>query len=167
MKQLTTPIASLLSQILQLLEQLTDKEYSNKIALLSDATIGQHIRHIIEFYLELNTGYASGIINYDKRKRDHSIEVDRTCAINKLQQLIAELEKENISLILETDYSTIDSTAELIKTDYMRELAYNLEHTVHHMALIRVGIYMFNRLELPKDFGVAISTIKYRSTCAQ
>jgi hypothetical protein len=54
-----------------------------------------------------------------------------------------------------------------IPSNYYREIAYNLEHTIHHMALIRVGINEVSMIELPQDFGVAYSTIKYRQQCAQ
>jgi hypothetical protein len=51
-------------------------------------------------------------------------------------------------------------------TNYYREMAYNLEHTIHHMALIRTGINDVSRISVPENFGVAISTMKYRKQCA-
>ena len=57
--------------------QLTDEHYVHKSILLSNSSIAQHTRHIIEFYQSI---VANGIIekiNYDKRERNILIETDR------------------------------------------------------------------------------------------
>ncbi|MEM9648432.1 MAG: hypothetical protein AAF969_08120, partial [Bacteroidota bacterium] len=48
-----------------------------------------------------------------------------------------------------------------------REVMYNLEHTIHHHALIKVGIQFFTDIPLPESFGVAPSTLQHRQACAQ
>ena len=52
-------------------------------------------------------------------------------------------------------------------TSFTRELFYCDEHTIHHLALIRVGINEIGGYQLNESFGVAPSTIKYRQSCAQ
>ena len=42
-----------------------------------------------------------------------------------------------------------------------------LEHTIHHMALLRVCTWHHGGPRLPENFAVAFSTIKYRERCAQ
>jgi hypothetical protein len=44
---------------------------------------------------------------------------------------------------------------------------YNLEHTIHHMALIRIGISEVSDIRLSENYGVASSTIKHLQSCAQ
>jgi hypothetical protein len=45
-----------------------------------------------------------------------------------------------------------------------RELAYNIEHTIHHMAIIKQSIIEhFTYIDLPEYFGVASSTVRYAS----
>ena len=51
-----------LLQIRDLLENLTTDDYTATPRILSGATIGQHIRHILEFYLLLVSGSFSGTI---------------------------------------------------------------------------------------------------------
>jgi hypothetical protein len=48
-----------------------------------------------------------------------------------------------------------------------RKILYNLEHTIHHMAMIRVGITELIQAELPDHHVVASSTVKNRRSCAQ
>ncbi len=50
-----------------------------------------------------------------------------------------------------------------IPTNFYREMVYNIEHCIHHQALIKVAL---NEMEanhlINKNFGIAPSTIQYR-----
>ncbi len=160
------PIMNLIEQLQFVIEELSDEQYVTPVYILSNSTIGQHLRHIIEFYLELNNGYDDGTVNYDRRKRDYAIESNRDCAIEKLNTIRRALFKEDKDLLLAAELSASEAPVK-VPTNYSRELIYNLEHTVHHMALMRIGISAITDLVVPEEFGVAASTIKYRQTCAQ
>jgi len=160
-------IHQVILQLHQLLKQLTDEEYREGCKSLSGATIGQHVRHIIELYQCLDQGYHSGVVNYEKRKRDIVIETSRQEAMNLLDEMLVKVDKPDKLLQLEAlDY---DESGEkiMISTNYHRELAYNLEHAIHHMALIKVGVLTLTNIRLPEEFGVAYSTVKHRRQCAQ
>lgn len=74
------------------------------------------------------------------------------------------LEKENKELILEYVINCKNAT---IRSNYNRELLYNLEHSIHHQALIKVALHEFGNVFVNENFGVASSTIQYKKTCAQ
>lgn len=161
------PIQSVFVQLSESLNQLSDTEYTQPSNILFNATIGQHVRHIIELFLCLEKGYDEGMVNYEKRKRDYRIESDKNFASSLLKDIYRRLNRPNKDIVLEAeDYG---DTAEVvaIPSNYYREIAYNLEHTIHHMALIRVGINEVSSVTLPTEFGVAYSTIKFRQQCAQ
>lgn len=165
--ELLTPITSLLHQMEELLGKLSDEQYTDPLPVLSGATIGQHTRHILEFFIELNVGYDTGLINYDNRKRDCAIEISRTTAMVQIASLLSQFEKDDKTLVLAADYGTSEACTIKVRTNYLRELVYNMEHMVHHMALLRIGIQTYSGIELPENFGVASSTLKYRKSCAQ
>lgn len=160
-------IQNVFVQLSASLELLNDGQYVYSSKILSNASIGQHVRHIIEMFICLEEGYGQGIVNYENRKRDINIETKRTVAINLLKNIYENLDKANKNMVLRGSYN--DNTEELIDfdTNYYREIAYNLEHTIHHMALVKVGIREVSDIEVPEGFGVASSTIKFRASCAQ
>lgn len=161
------PIQHVFVQLSESLSQLSDAEYIQPSQVLFNATIGQHVRHIIELFQCLEQGYGKGVVNYEKRKRDYRIETDKNVAAALLKDVYQKLDRPNKDMVLEAeDY---DNTVETVSipSNYFREIAYNLEHTIHHMALIRVGIQEVSSVILPGEFGVAYSTIKYRQQCAQ
>jgi hypothetical protein len=164
--QLFAPIIELFKQIESTLTLLSNEVYTKPSKLLYNATIGQHVRHIIELFIELNNGYESGIINYELRKRSYQIETDKCFATAEINALIQQLNKPDKQLLLTTDYSKTDTASITVQTNYYRELIYNLEHTVHHMALIRVGINEYSNIILEPSFGVAVSTLKHKETVA-
>ena len=165
--QLQQAVNTIFVQLSDSLGQLSSLQYSQPCSTLFNNTIGQHVRHIIELFQCLENGYGSGIVNYEKRKRDTLIESDKELAGRLLLEIHRGLGKPNKTLTLEASYDEHASEPIAIETNYFREVAYNLEHTIHHMALIRVGITEISNIQLPDDFGVASSTVKYRKQCAQ
>ena len=127
-----------------------------------NATIGEHVRHVIELFQCLEKRYDTGIVNYEKRKRDHEIENNKELASFLLKEIYQNIDKPNKEILLEAEDYCDPMEIVSISSNYYRELAYNLEHTIHHMALIRVGINEVSSVKLPKEFGVAYSTVGVR-----
>ncbi|MEX2511529.1 MAG: hypothetical protein WD398_01375 [Cyclobacteriaceae bacterium] len=155
-----------LNSISALLENLTEDQYQYPSAFLSGASIGQHIRHIIEFYTCLTKAYMEdGPVNYDGRKRDHGLEKKPLEAINVIDQIIGCLGTKKIAgdTVLLANYTVNETQICSIPSSFQRELAYCLEHSIHHQALIKIGLFEQGLSELIcPDFGVAPSTIKFR-----
>ena len=153
-----------LNELVDLMNQLSHEEYSSSCRELSNATIGEHTRHIIEMFQCLENQYDLGIVNYDKRERNVRIQTDTAFAIEKIVSIQQNLVKENKNLTL---LQIIDGEEIHIESNYFRELLYNLEHCIHHQALIKVAILQCDTVKIDPNFGVARSTIEYRNQCAQ
>ncbi len=160
-----------LFQLKELLENISNDHYTSKPDILSGASIGQHIRHILEFYLLLISGSFSGTISYDKRKRDIRIEEDTVFALQTIERLLPGIDTldEKHPVKLKSDYSTGGDSQSLIDSSVGRELAYCIEHSIHHQALIKAGLVALGAAHITNEFfGVAYSTIRYRNDqCAQ
>jgi hypothetical protein len=165
--QLQQAVNNVFVQLAESLQQISQQEYSQPCKTLFNNTIGQHVRHVIELFQCLDKGYEEGVVNYEKRKRDQAIETDKELAGRLLLGIHSGLGKPNRELTLEATYDDHSAEPIRIATNYFREIAYNLEHTIHHMALIRVGLAEVTSITLPDDFGVASSTVKYKKQCAQ
>jgi len=148
-------------QLKSSLEQLEDSHFSAPCQTLSQATVGQHVRHIIELFQALENGYTAGVVDYENRKRDKNIETSRKLALSLLDDIYNKIDRPDKEMILENCYDELSDEKISIRTNYLREVAYNLEHTIHHMALIRIGIKELSSVHLPETFGVAPSTTKY------
>jgi hypothetical protein len=85
----------------------------------------------------LENNYYSGIVNYDKKTRNILIQTDTTFAISQIVAIQILLEKENKKIELQ---QIIDNEEVRIESNYFRELLYNLEHCIHHQALIKVAV---------------------------
>lgn len=153
-----------LNEFAGVLNQLENAIYTRPCSLLSDATIGQHTRHIIELYQCLLEGYQQGDVYYDKRKRDKHIENDAAVAINYLETIQHAINQPDKDL--HVTYELNGNNCRL-RSNYFREAMYNLEHTIHHLALIKVAIHLFTDVIVSDSFGVAPSTVKFRSQCVQ
>lgn len=160
-----------LLQLKSLVDRISTEDYIRHPEVLMGASIGQHIRHILEFYLLLISGSFTGTISYDKRKRDIRIEKDPGFSGKTIDRIIPGLDTLDLNLPvkLEADYTEKGDYLLLINSSTGRELSYCIEHSIHHQALIMSGLIALGLRDLAaKNFGVAYSTIRYRqNSCAQ
>lgn len=151
----------LLEDLVFHLEKLNSEEYKEPQKLVMNASIGQHIRHIINFYQAFLQGLLTGIINYDSRSRDKSIELDKELGILELRKLILKLDslesKTDLDIFLE--YINIDKAPRRMLSSVQRELLYISEHTIHHTAIIRIVFEVEYNIKVKDDFGFAPSTL--------
>jgi hypothetical protein len=157
--------AEALNSLADVLQQLPEPSlYTNACEALSNATIGQHTRHIIELYQCLIEGYPTGKINYDERKRNPLYENDIPAALEVIREIQQNLEQpdKEVSIFCGTDDNSV-----CIESNYYREVLYNLEHCIHHQALIKVALLSIKNINIAEGFGVAPSTLQYRQECAQ
>lgn len=146
-----------------MLGRLTDEQYTQRIRHLGQASIGGHSRHIIEILNCVLNGYAAGQVNYIHRHRNLELETNRELAIRTIREQLPVIDKTDKSLAL---YFEHENGEPLIYpfTTYFREIIYTIEHTVHHLALIKVALTEMNLELVNENFGVAYSTIVYRKT---
>ena len=166
-KSAVTAAQQVLFQLSDLLDRLTIDEYTRSCSLLNGSSIGQHVRHSLEFFVCLFEGLNRGVVNYDARRRDIFLESNTLEAQNTLQAINTRLAKvsNNEDINMEQAYDDILLS---LPSNLYRELVYNIEHAVHHMALIRVGLKeVAPELELSPEFGLANSTLKYRKSISK
>ncbi len=152
-------ITEQLQSLSNLLLLLNDDQYKKTNELLGNASIGAHTRHIIELLKCVTVGYNKGMVDYVNRIRNLSLEQDKDLAIQELNLLLECVKRDDrpMLLIAETEASNC------IGTTYLREIVYNTEHTIHHLALIRVALRVMKMDVVAQDFGMAYSTIKYQT----
>ena len=155
------------------LGRIDSKAYGTPLEILFGATIGQHTRHFIEFFqcLVSQIGEPARIIDYATRKRDASIQSDPPAALKAIEEIKAALDSFDTDLPCKlrcTEHFSSDKPVE-VESNLSRELLYNIEHTIHHLAIIKIGLAtVAPAIELPEHFGVAPSTVQHnQNICAQ
>ena len=155
----------ILLQLSDLVHSLTDEDFKRPVAALSNSTIGQHLRHTLEFFICFEQGCNTGVINYDRRSHDKAVETDRQLAaqtIGRILSFVSNLEEDK-SVRLEVNYDLDKEEFEILESTTARELVYNIEHAVHHMAIMKIGINeIAPYVKLPSGFGIVASTIRHK-----
>jgi hypothetical protein len=150
-----------LQEIEDCLVRLTEDQFARPLPILHGNSVGRHVRHMLEFFQCLDQAVETGLLNYDLRTRNLRMETEPafTCLqIRLLMERIAGYSDAEIQM--EVDYG-LGITR--IQTTVFRELVYNIEHSVHHQAILKIGIETaFPQVEMPDHLGVAYSTQVYQ-----
>ena len=159
----------ILGLLRETVSEMSDDAFTATPESLSGATPGQHIRHIIEFFTCLRRGCDEGVVNYDRRAHDHDLETSRELAlqaISKLENFLRQTTEEKW-LELETSMDPHRDDWVRVPSSFSRELAYTIDHAIHHMAIIKPALReLVPSLILDPAFGVAFSTMRHRAVVA-
>jgi uncharacterized damage-inducible protein DinB len=156
----------IVNQLITLCEEISSHQYSASLDLLMNNSIGKHIRHIVEFYDILKDSCKGNcVLSYDKREHCSKTETEIKVAINRFKDILNWFDQidRDVALTLNVSYDRTQEEGFEINTSLERELVYNIEHAIHHMAIIRIAIEReFSSIKLDNHFGIAFSTIRFR-----
>jgi uncharacterized damage-inducible protein DinB len=156
----------LLHQLINFMDLISGTQYATNLPILSNNSIGKHIRHIVEFYQYLLNSYhqEQSVVDYDERPRNQQTETDKQYAAQQIRQLIGRLAATTDNKEMFLNFTLNESGGkQTLNTTFYRELAYNLEHTVHHLAIIKMAMMAhFPEIAVNKNFGVAYSTVQHQ-----
>ncbi len=165
MNQLMVDNLALLERALDLVGSVDEATYCGAVEGLTDGSIGDHIRHVVEAYECLLSGLATGHVDYDARRRDPAVATRPTEAARAIRRVMAalgDLHTQSVPPALHVAWGTSAArTPRPVTSSLARELAFVHAHTVHHFALIAM-LLRARGIEPGADFGVAPATIVYR-----
>ena len=156
---------AILRQGIELLSIIPPECYTQRTPACYNSTVGGHFRHIIDHYMSLLHGMEKDKIDYETRARDLRIENDPAYAMAQMECLNDRLEclSEDKLVPMRSESATAEERLACVVTSVLRELEFLVSHTVHHYALIGV-ICQLEGIAIPKDFGMAPSTLRHQRT---
>ncbi len=127
--------------------------------------VGAHLRHVIEHYDALVFPARTGVVDYDSRLRDRSVETQPAVAARRLMALRKELARWHThALDVPVQVLGIAGTAGeftfAAPSTLARELTFVASHALHHFALLSTHC-QHNGTPLPTDFGKAPGTVAH------
>lgn len=147
------------------LESVTKEDYSQIVAPNFISSAGSHMRHIIDHYQSLMTGFGINNIDYDSRLRGSNIESNPCEAIKKIAEIASWIEQLstddfNKPLLLSSEVSIKSKNVQTVTTSLARELIFVGSHAVHHYAMIS-QITFAQKASFDQNFGLAPSTATF------
>ena len=167
-RRVLTAAVDILSQGEDLLRSLSSENYTRRVPVVFNATMGGHYRHCLDHFASLLLALDADEVDYDHRKRDPRIETQPEFALaltgemrRTIEGLMPETLCTEVKARCEVSYSHGNSP--VTRSTLARELVYCIAHAIHHYALISVMARLVE-VKLPEYFGVAPSTVKHNAT---
>jgi hypothetical protein len=155
----------IVQQAKQFLSDISEQDYSSTVKPHLSGSAGVHMRHILDHYNALMVGHEIGLVDYNKRNRFSSVEVDPAAALEQwslIEAWLADacaLPGETIIQVLSetsiehTEYAQVPSTL-------ARELVFVSSHAIHHFSLLAV-LRSLQGKPAADNFGIAPATATF------
>ncbi len=160
----TLAAARLIDDIKSTISFIDEAHYGQSLALYNGSSMGQHFRHIHDFFSCL-VRMKENTLDYTLRERNEDIENSKDCAIKNFNDVQTHLKllDENTLIKVNTDYETVDGHRPFISSSVARELMYVYDHAVHHLAIINIGLKeLYPERSINQELGVAASTLRFK-----
>ena len=158
-------------QITRLLEQIDPQAYAMPLNVFNGSTLGQHFRHIFDFYDCLLRGASEGGVDYASRQRNEMMETNprfAEMAFQEMEQACHGLQESQPVGVLADFSFQLDDQRPVVGSTVGRELMFAYDHAVHHLALIKIGLKeALPEVEVDGQLGIAPSTLKHRHGAVQ
>jgi uncharacterized damage-inducible protein DinB len=150
-----------LDELMRLVITLPTEAYCARPSRVS-GSIGEHVRHVLDHVSSLVGANPLSALSYDHRSRGTAVETQPSIAVREMMRLDAALERWGDRILEDPVVVTaVTSTAQESVTgwsSFARELAFVMNHTIHHQAIIALLLERLDA-ELPDErFGYAPST---------
>jgi uncharacterized damage-inducible protein DinB len=158
-------LAALLGQLRDVIALLPLHCYRAQPAPRVSGSVGAHVRHTLDHVSALVAAIEGDELDYEHRKRGTSVEVDSCAALAAIEQMLVSLGRvEDAALERPITFAPLLDVAEPatpVRTTLSREVAFVVQHTIHHCALIAV-LLDAQGVDVPSGFGVAPATRRAR-----
>lgn len=161
----TTALLSLLSQLRDTLTLMPSSVYRARPAARVCGSIGEHVRHCLDHVATLVGAPGREELSYDHRSRGTNLEIEPQTAVTEIERLSRQLtliqpivfqRSVRIASMVDAYGSSVHARSTLA-----RELAFVIQHTVHHCASIAL-LLEWQGCQPGSNFGVAASTLHAR-----
>ncbi len=131
------------------------------------SSIGAHVRHVLEFMQVLAAQITDGVIDYEARAHDVSMESNPLAVADTLSKLLttfrAQIETYGLyRLLLLKETAVLGHPRVTTTSSVGREILFIIQHSVHHLAIIKMKTDALG-LHMRPDLGVANATKLYRA----
>ena len=170
--RLQQPIAEcveLLDQAAELIARLDRGVFTAVSPISPRASIGGHLRHVLDFYSSFIRGVEFSQIDYNQRVRDTQVEREQLAALQKIDECAKGLKGLKSIRVHEHVLVRTEDGSAWSRSSVLREIDFLKSHTIHHYALIAM-ILRLHEVDPGEEFGVAPSTLKHwkqEAVCAQ
>ena len=159
------PVAALeraLEELAAVVAALSPEAYRNRLMPNVSGSIGEHVRHCLDHVSALVSADPSSYLSYDRRGRGTPVETDAAHALRCIQLLRIKVAVGRWSTRLDDPICVMSTVARggamlTSMSTLGRELAFVLNHTIHHQAMIGL-LASLHGCDVPDGFGLAPST---------
>ncbi len=105
--------------------------------LYATSGIGVHVRHVADHFRALEAGIVSGTVDYNRRRRECTLERQSELGLAEVESLITWLQTatfNDVAVDVVSEISCLQTETAQFKSNTGRELLYLINHTIHHAA---------------------------------